>query len=77
MPWGARLTKRIVDAMAPRDVRYIVWDADLKGFGIRIETSGTKTYLVRYRPRDGGVKGSEAVRHNWSARYDLSDRRAI
>lgn len=52
-----KLTKRSVDAAKPKAARYIIWDAELKGFGLRIEKSGTKTYLVRYRPRDGGAKG--------------------
>lgn len=52
-----RLTKRTVDAARPGMARYILWDGDLKGFGLRIETSGTKSYLVRYRPRGGGAKG--------------------
>ncbi len=51
-----KLTKRAVDAARPDGERYIIWDSDLKGFGLRIETSGTKSYLVRYRPRDGGAK---------------------
>ncbi|MBM3577752.1 MAG: DUF4102 domain-containing protein [Alphaproteobacteria bacterium] len=44
-----KLTKRMVDAAAPEAERYIVWDSVLKGFGLRIEPSGTKTFLVRYR----------------------------
>jgi hypothetical protein len=31
--------------------------SDLKGFGIRIAESGTKTYIVRYRPRGAGRAG--------------------
>ena len=45
----AKLTKRTVDAAEPEAERYILWDSALKGFGLRVETSGTKTFLVRYR----------------------------
>jgi integrase len=45
----AKLTKRTVDAAEPATERYVVWDSALKGFGLRVETSGTKTFLVRYR----------------------------
>ncbi|WP_424363710.1 Arm DNA-binding domain-containing protein [Methylocystis parvus] len=44
-----RLTKRIVDAAVPGLERYIIWDTELKGFGLRVEPSGTKSFLVRYR----------------------------
>lgn len=44
-----KLTKRTVDAAIAETARYIVWDSALKGFGLRVETSGTKTFLVRYR----------------------------
>ena len=52
-----RLTKRTVDAGEPAATRYVVWDRDLKGFGIRIEPSGVKTFLVRYRV-GGGRRGT-------------------
>jgi len=45
----AKLTKRTVDTAQPELERYIVWDSTLKGFGLRVESSGTKTFLVRYR----------------------------
>ncbi len=45
----AKLTKRTVDSAEPETERYILWDSALKGFGLRVETSGTKTFLVRYR----------------------------
>ncbi|GJE44625.1 site-specific integrase [Methylobacterium soli] len=49
-----KLTKRRVDAAHPAATRYIVWDSDLKGYGLRIEPSGLKSYLVRYRAGQGG-----------------------
>ena len=51
---GVLLTKRAVDAAAPRDERYYVWDSLLSGFGLRIEKSGAKTFIVRYRAEGGG-----------------------
>lgn len=49
-----RLTKRSVDAAMPNDKRYIVWDSELNGFGMRVETGGAKTFIVRYRAEGGG-----------------------
>jgi len=48
------LTKRVVDAAQPRPERYHVWDSHLAGFGLRIESSGTKTFVIRYRTDGGG-----------------------
>ncbi len=44
-----KLTKRTVDAAQPEAERHILWDSGLKGFGLRVEASGTKAFLVRYR----------------------------
>lgn len=44
-----KISKRTVDAAKAADERYILWDTELKGFGVRVETSGTKSFLVRYR----------------------------
>ncbi len=54
---SVKLTKRTVDAATPRPGRYIVWDAELKGFALRVAESGTKTYILRYRPRRSGRAG--------------------
>lgn len=63
--WSPRITsprpetavKRAVDQALPGDARYFLWDSELKGFSIRVAPSGTKTYIVRYRPRGGGSLG--------------------
>ena len=50
----AKLTKRIIDGLAA-DVRPIViYDTDLTGFGVRVMPSGFKSWIVEYRPGDGG-----------------------
>jgi integrase len=48
------LTNRIIDAAEKKDSRYCIWDSMLAGFGVRIETSGAKTFIVRYRAEGGG-----------------------
>lgn len=51
---GVLLTKRVVDDAVPKAARYYIWDSVLAGFGVRIETSGAKTFIVRYRAEGGG-----------------------
>ncbi len=51
---SVHLTKTEVDAAKPQAERYHVWDARMAGFGLRVEKSGTKTFVVRYRADSGG-----------------------
>jgi integrase len=46
-----KITKRTVDEAHPATGRYVIWDSQLKGFGLRVAQTGTKTYFVRYRVR--------------------------
>lgn len=67
-----RLTKRAVENLPARAERYVVWDTELKGFGVRVSPQGRRTYLVRYRTTGGadrrltlathGVMTTEAAR---------------
>lgn len=54
---GNRLTKRIVDQADGNRGRHYLWDGELRGFGLQVEKSGTKTYFVRYRPKGEGRDG--------------------
>jgi integrase len=49
-----KLTKRSVDAAQPRAARYEIYDPELKGFVLRVETSGVKTFAIRYRAGRNG-----------------------
>ena len=51
-----RITKRAVDALTAREREYMLWDRDIKGFGVRVHPSGRKVYLVKYRHRGRVVK---------------------
>ena len=48
------LTKRFLDSVAPLEGKeFIVWDASLTGFGVRVKPSGRKSFLYKYRTPDG------------------------
>ena len=41
--------KRTVDAIRPRAVAFMVWDATLPGFGLYVPPTGRRSYFVQYR----------------------------
>ena len=48
------LTKRTVEALEPGASPWIAWDDRLTGFGVRVQPSGTKAFVVNYRSGGGG-----------------------
>lgn len=54
---AVKLTKRTVDSAASKPSRYILWDRELAGFGLRVEPKGKKSFLIRYRPKGTGRTG--------------------
>ena len=60
-----KITKRLIDAIAPESKDIIIRDSELKGFICKITPKGRKVYMLYYRTRDGrerkpaiGVHGS-------------------
>ena len=45
----ARITKRLVDQVAPAERDLFVWDTSLRGFGLKVTPAGRKTYVYQYR----------------------------
>lgn len=57
-----KLTKTLVDnAKAPEKGDAWLWDTELQGFGVRIQASGRKTYMVRYRVKDSNTQRKMTV----------------
>ncbi len=52
----ATLTRRTVEALKPAEKSWIAWDEKLTGFGVRVQPSGTKSFIVNYRAGSGGRK---------------------
>src|SRR5215472_9483507 len=46
---STRITLQSVKAAKPASKRYVVWDATIKGFGLRVSPEGRKTYVVKTR----------------------------
>lgn len=50
-----KITKRTVDAAKPGARDVFLWDEDTKGFGLKVTPSGSKVYVLQYRPK-GAVR---------------------
>lgn len=48
-----KITKSLIDKTAASEKDVFLWDDEVKGFGVRVQPTGSKTYLVRYRTNDG------------------------
>jgi integrase len=52
-----KLTKRYVESVTPdAEKTLILWDSELKGFGLVVLPSGRKTYCIQYRNQERTLK---------------------
>jgi integrase len=52
-----KLTKRALDAVRPKSAHDVfLWDDDLPGFGVRIKSSGVRSFIVQYRNSSGASR---------------------
>jgi hypothetical protein len=49
----AKITKRFVDGVEPRETTYLVRDVEVKGFVLVVTPTGAKSYAVDYRAGSG------------------------
>ena len=58
----AKITKSKVDALMPEKRRYVLWDTEVAGFGVKVAPTGRKSYVFRYRVNGGrGGRSREPV----------------
>ncbi len=50
----AKITKTLIDRLRPKDAQFLVHDSQLKGFGVRVTPTGYKSFIIDYRPGEGG-----------------------
>ena len=48
------LTRHVIRALIPLARPWIAWDDQVTGFGVKIQPSGTKSFIVNYRTGGGG-----------------------
>src|SRR5262252_7096391 len=53
---GVKLTKRVVEAAGDQ----YLWDAEVKGFGLKVTPAGRKVFIFQYRM---GGRGSKTERY--------------
>jgi integrase len=61
---GVKLTKRVIEAAEPADRDQYLWDAEVKGFGIKITPADRKVFVFQYRM---GGRGSKTERYTIGA----------
>ena len=50
-----KITKRAVEALTPSadGAEAVLWDSDLRGFGVRVQRGGVRSYVLHYRAGSG------------------------
>ena len=52
------IPRRPTYSLRPAEHERVVWDDDIKGFGVRVHPSGRKVYIVKYRHEGRAVKAT-------------------
>lgn len=73
-----KLTKRIVDSEVPdpNGRHVILWDSEVKGFGLRV-TTGAKSYILNYRTAEGRYRRYTIGKHGSPWTCEEARNRAI
>ena len=51
------LSKAVVEALAPEEKDYVIWDDEVVGFGVRVRRStGSRTFIIQYRYAGGAPR---------------------
>jgi len=51
-----RLTKKFIDGLKPKSQDVFVWDSEIRGLGVRLKPSGTKSFFVQYRNKSNRTR---------------------
>ena len=48
-----KITKRLIDSTDPGDRDQVIFDSEISGFGLKVASSGRKTFILKYRNASG------------------------
>lgn len=72
-----KITKRTVDAAEKSERRFIVWDTEVKGFGLLVLPSGVKSYLYNYRTPEGRERRITIGQHSDALTPEIARTKAV
>jgi len=59
-----KITKRFVESITPVDGKeLLLWDSEVKGFGVRVFPTGRRTYFVQYRNQAARTRRQKIGQH--------------
>jgi integrase len=52
----AKITKEFIDKLATKGREFFEWDAEVRGFGVRVMKSGRMSFIVQYKTPQGATR---------------------
>jgi hypothetical protein len=63
-----KITKRVVEAAEAQEKDYAIWDDELPSFGLRVFSSGKRSYVTQYRIRGRSRRYTIGLHGAWAPR---------
>jgi integrase len=61
-----KITKRVAEAAEAQEKDYLIWDDELAGFGLRVFSSGKRSYVIQYRLRGRSRRYTIGLHGAWT-----------
>src|SRR5258706_16421094 len=58
--------EEVVEAANAREKDYLIWDDELPGFGLRVFSSGKRSYIIQYRTRGRSRRYTIGLHGAWA-----------